>query len=256
MCLIFFAHQVLPDCPLILAANRDEFHARPTAPADIWRDYPHIIAGRDLEQGGTWLGISLRNKWAALTNYRDPQRNAQDKQSRGLLLKDYLTTEISAQDFITAIQTAAGETYNGFNLLLGQADSVYYYNNITNEYRQLEPGVYGLSNALLNTDWPKVTDGKQSFQEIMHSSQSTQPEAYFDLLQNRTRAEDERLPATGIPIEYERLLSSRFICSPAYGTRASTVIFKNAKNEFTFLEKTFDPDGNMQYDARFDVAAA
>ena len=222
MCLIVFAWKLLPTCPLIMAANRDEFFNRPTKAADWWDDCPDVYAGRDLQEGGTWLGINRQGRFAALTNIRNGQPRRSDLRSRGELVASYLDSEQSAEDYLAKVQQTA-DYYNGFNLLIGDGEHVFWFSNENgSEALQLQPGIYGLSNGSLDTPWPKVVRAKAQFSSLL--CQSAPDDAYFDMLSDTTHASDNRLPDTGVSLEWERLLSPICIESPDYGTRASTLL--------------------------------
>lgn len=225
MCLIVFAWKVVPGMPLLVAANRDEFYARPSAPATWWKDHPHVYAGRDLQANGTWLGITRAGRFAALTNIRAPSEKRSDAPSRGKLVADFLTGQAAPQEYVAAI-AAGAHRYNGFNLLAGDGRSLIWYSNKGDadlrNGRILEPGIYGLSNHLLDTPWPKVVRTKAQFARLL--CQGAPEEAYFEMLTDAVRASDCRLPKTGVSLEMERLLSSVWIESPDYGTRSSTVV--------------------------------
>jgi len=222
MCLIVFAWKLLPTCPLIMAANRDEFFNRPTKAADWWDDCPDVYAGRDLQEGGTWLGINRQGRFAALTNIRNGQPRRADLRSRGELVASYLDSEQSAEDYLAKVQQTA-DHYNGFNLLIGDGEHVFWFSNENgSEALQLQPGIYGLSNGSLDTPWPKVVRAKAQFSSLL--CQSAPDDAYFDMLSDTTHASDNRLPDTGVSLEWERLLSPICIESPDYGTRASTLL--------------------------------
>lgn len=229
MCLIVFAWQVVPSIPLIAAANRDEFYARPTAPAAWWDDNPQVFAGRDLQAGGTWMGIKRDGptgaKFAAITNIRAPSEQRSDAPSRGNLVADYLNGETTAQEFIAEIAEQAN-AYNGFNLVLGDQDSLIWFSNRGHDDprngKPLPPGIYGISNALLDAPWPKVVRTKAQFASLL--CQCAPAEAYFEMLADTTRAPDVRLPDTGVDLTMESLLSAACIESPTYGTRSSTLV--------------------------------
>lgn len=225
MCLIVFSWQVIPGMPLIAAANRDEFYDRPTAPAAWWADHPHIYAGRDLQGGGTWLGITRNGRFAAITNVRAPGDKRNDAPSRGRLVANYLSGTLSAQDYIREIGAKA-QAYNGFNLLLGDAGQLVWYSNRGDgdprNGAPLAPGIYGLSNALLDTPWPKVVRTKAQFSSLL--CQAAPPDTYFEMLTDTVQASDCRLPKTGVSPDMERLLSSVWIESPNYGTRSSSIV--------------------------------
>ncbi|WP_127581691.1 NRDE family protein [Paenibacillus koleovorans] len=236
MCLILFAYRVHPVYQLVMVANRDEFYARPTAPIHYWSDHPHVLAGRDLLRSGTWMGVTTTGRFAALTNYRDPAEKADGKLSRGELVSAYLSCEESP--LIYAERAALKRTeYPGYNLLIGDPNELYYYSNVGNEIRKLQPGVYGVSNHLLDTDWPKVTKGKQALEAQLADVRADRADPLFELLEDADPAPDEALPATGVPLEWERLLSSIFIESDRYGTRSSTVLLMTA-NRIHYVERT------------------
>ncbi|KAF3998942.1 NRDE family protein [Glaciimonas immobilis] len=225
MCLIVFSWKVVPGLPFIAAANRDEFYARPSAPADWWEDHPDIYAGRDLQDGGTWIGISRTGRFAAITNVRAPSERNENAPSRGALVANFLSDKTTSAEYIAKI-SADADAYNGFNLLIHDGrDLIWYSNKGQADPRNglpLVPGIYGLSNALLDVCWPKVVRTKAQFASLL--CQSAPDETYFDMLTDTTTAGDCRLPSTGVGIERERLLSSVFISSPDYGTRTSTLV--------------------------------
>lgn len=239
MCLIFLAHRIHPRYRLALAANRDEFYRRPTAPIAPWNDFPEIVAGRDEEGGGTWLGIAHRGRWGAVTNFRDRAELAPHQgKSRGLLVVDLLRESRSLEDFFGGLATRAG-AYRGFNLLGGDDESLWYHSNRNGPPRRLEPGHYGLGNHLLDTPWPKLTEGKKAFIAELERS-DLNIENLFQLLSDTSRPPDDRLPDTGFGIDWERILSSRFIRSPEYGTRSSTVLLIEYSGKTLLVERTYD----------------
>ncbi len=206
MCLILFAYQVHPVHKLIVAANRDETYQRPTAPVHFWEDSPEILAGRDLEKMGTWMGVTKSGRFAALTNYRDPKEISAGKQSRGELVSGALKYNGNLKTYMENL-VEKNSLYPGYNLLAGDRDNLYYYSNKGSHLQKLEPGIYGLSNHLLNTDWPKVHIGKEGLSKIINGSQDHLVEDLLTLLQNADQAPDELLPNTGVPFELERILS-------------------------------------------------
>lgn len=237
MCIIFLANQVHPKYPLIVLANRDEFFDRPTAAAARWDDHPEVFAGRDLVAGGTWLGVSDGGRFAAVTNYREPGA-PKGELSRGELVADFLTSDIVADEYLKPIQSRA-DLYSGFNLIVGPAGGdLYYFSNRSNDIRKLGPGIYGLSNHLLNTAWPKVTNGLARFEELV-SQDSFSIDEGLALLADETLAADAELPDTGLDIERERLLSSIFVRTPIYGTRSSTIVRFDSDLKVEFVEKVF-----------------
>ncbi len=242
MCIILAAYDCHPDYFLVVAANRDEFYARPSAPAGFWEDYTDLLAGRDLERSGTWLGITKRGRFAALTNYRDPASYKAGARSRGLLVREYLCFPGHPEVFLEALD-GVREEYNGFNLLLLDGKSMWYYSSRTGRTDRLGPGVYGLSNHLLDTPWPKVVRGKEEFQRILGGRGEVTAERLFELLSDREPARDEELPRTGVSLEWERLLSPIFIGSETYGTRASTVLLAERHGRVRFYERSFTAGG-------------
>ncbi len=223
MCLIAFAYRTHPRYSLVVAANRDEFYRRPTAPAGYWPECPGMLAGRDLEQGGTWLGATRDGRFAALTNYRDPAANRPDVRSRGELVRDYLCGSLPPQVYLEQAR-AAGDDYNGFNLLAGDAGGLWYYSNLTDTVAAVPPGVHGLSNHLLDTPWPKVTKAKAGLAACLTGPDEGLAEGLFALLADDALAPDALLPDTGVGLAWERTLSPVFIASDDYGTRSSTVV--------------------------------
>ena len=252
MCLVLVALNSHPDYPLIVAANRDEFYDRPTAPAGFWDDAPAILAGRDLKAGGTWLGIDRRGRFAAVTNYRQGRRERAAPRSRGHLVSGFLTTSTGVRDYMERTQAGAA-LYNGFNLIAGDASELLYYSNREGHIRALEPGVYGLSNHLLDTAWPKVTATKSAFGALLSREASELIEGLFGLLSDRNQFADDQLPHTGVGPEWERLLSSAFIASSNYGTRCSTVVLVGRDGGGVFVERNFGPQGTPADQGRFTL---
>jgi uncharacterized protein with NRDE domain len=253
MCLVLIALDSHPEYLLIVAANRDEFYDRPTASAAFWADAPSVLGGRDLEAGGTWLGIDRRGRLAAVTNYRQGQRESPSPRSRGRLVSDFLTGNSPASEYMERIQPEAG-LYNGFNLIAGDAAEFFYYSNRESRVRQLTAGVYGLSNHLLDTPWPKVAATKSAFGAVLTSKAPQLVEKLFALLSDRRQAADHLLPSTGIGPEWERLLSSAFIASEDYGTRSSTVVLIDRDGAIIFIERSFGPRGAAASEARFEFS--
>lgn len=239
MCLIVLAWQVVPGLPLVAAANRDEFLDRPALSACWWDDHPHIYGGRDLHGGGTWMAVTRDGKFAAITNIRAPSERRPDAPSRGVLVADYLRGDLSAADYVDAIKPDA-DRFNGFNLLVGDCHQLIWYSNRgdgdSRNGKPLAPGIYGISNALLDAPWPKVVRTKAQFASLL--CQMAPEEAYFEMLTDTTRAGDCRLPCTGIDRELERTLSSVYIDSPGYGTRTSTLVKVFADSVATLSERT------------------
>ncbi len=242
MCLILLAHKAHSDYPLVIAANRDESYTRPTAPAGFWTDHPHVYGGRDLEQGGTWLGITRGGSIAAVTNFRDGNTVRRSARTRGELVAGYLRAGHRPADYLARVNCDA-HAYNGFNLIVGDCNDLYYLSNRGGHVTAMVPGVHGLSNHLLNTPWPKVERGKTILLDLLHGSTQTLIDGLFAMLADRTTAPDNALPHTGVGLSRERVLSSAFIVSPAYGTRSSTVILIDKHGQVAFIERSFGDGG-------------
>jgi uncharacterized protein with NRDE domain len=242
MCLILLAYKVHPQYPLIVAANRDEFYRRPTAPIHYWVDDPTVLAGRDLEKMGTWMGVTTSGRFAALTNYRNPKEVTTGKQSRGEIVADALKYDGDLKEYMQGLANRQ-QKYPGYNLLAGDEKELYYYSNIGQELQKLEPGIHGVSNHLLNTEWPKVERGKKGLSHIITENRKNLIEELMVLLQHADPALDESLPNTGVSLEWERLLSPLFIQSEHYGTRSSTVLLLSVK-EMEYVERVFS-DGEV-----------
>ncbi|HEY9505712.1 MAG TPA: NRDE family protein [Gemmatimonadales bacterium] len=250
MCLILLAHDTHPDYSLVVAANRDEFYDRPTARAAFWKDAPRVLAGRDLRAGGTWLGIDRGGRFAAVTNYRQGRREPEAPESRGRLVSDYLTGGSDGGAHVERVEREAAR-YNGFNLIAGDTGALFYLSNREGQARALEPGVYGLSNHLLDSPWPKVTAAKSGLSALLAGGGDLVP-SLFDLLADRRQAVDAELPATGVGPEWERLLSSAFIASEGYGTRCSTVVLVGRDGCVVFAERGFGPGGTPEEEVRHE----
>lgn len=275
VCLITFSLQHHPSYALVFAANRDEFYERPTAPAHFWADAPDVLAGRDLKAGGTWMGVTRSGRWAAITNVREPGRYDPDAPTRGALVADYLRGHDSPGAYLSRLADGA-DRYNGFNLLAGTPRTAAYFSNRSGRgVKRLEAGRYGLSNAFLDTPWPKVERAKAAlaqWEEPQEEGQRTEtqrppaerrdasseapsrrspaPEPLLDMLYDPTPAPEEELPDTGVDAETERMLSPVFIRSPRYGTRASTVLLIRRDGQVTFAERTFEegtPAGSRSF---------
>jgi len=229
---------------MVLAANRDEFYDRPTAPLAFHDDLPDILGGRDLKHHGMWLGITRSGRIAAITNYRDSGLSISDAPSRGFLVRDFLIGKESPKHYLEHLKSI-GSRYNGFNLLVGDGSDLYYYSNRGNNIQRLEPGMYGLSNHLINTPWPKITKGKLDIENLLNGKEKINPEDIFNILRDGSYPPDRMLPDTGVGLDWERILSPLFITSEGYGTRSSSIIFIERGGEITFMERTFIPDGGV-----------
>ncbi|MEK1905568.1 MAG: NRDE family protein [Pseudomonas sp.] len=238
MCLIVFAWRPGHPQPLVLAANRDEFYSRPSQALGEWSDAPGLYAGRDLQAGGTWLGVNAAGRFAALTNIRDP-RQAQGPRSRGELVADFLRGELSAEDYLGQVCERL-EQYSGFNLLLGDRETLYCFNSDSGQPRQLGAGLYGLSNADLDTPWPKLLRATAA---LAGTLDDPQPDNLLELLRDRQQPPRVLLPDTGIGLDWELLLSSIFIVGPGYGTCASSALLLGADGQVELIERSYGTDG-------------
>lgn len=236
MCLLVIAYKVHPKYEVIIAANRDEYYERPSESLNFWKDNPNILAGRDLKHFGTWLGITRDGRFSAVTNYRDPNSVKEGRPSRGLLVKGYLEADVKPDDYLNEIKKHAME-YNPFNLIVGDREELWYYSNRANDIKKLSSGIYGLSNHLLDTPWPKVRKVKSGIKKVIEQG-DVDVDKIFYLLKDKTIPPDEELPDTGVGYEKERMLSPIFIQSPDYGTRSSSVILIE-KNIIHFFEQNY-----------------
>ena len=262
MCLILFAYRVVDDYPLVLAANRDEFHQRPTAPMDWWEDRTGILAGRDLEAGGTWFGVRADNssgslsgvRFAGLTNYRNPAAEKKNARSRGEIIPDYLHSCSSAETYFKYSKIRP-ELYNGFNLLFGDPGGLFWFSGQTGKTTRVQPGIHGLSNRDLNTPWPKVETGRKRLEQALNNPVSH--EDLFRVLTHTAQPEDSQLPDTGVGMEWERILAPLFIQNPVYGTRSSTLFLLKKDGSARIIERTWtDPTGKNSYsDRKFLITA-
>jgi len=238
MCLILFAYRYHPRYPLIVAANRDEFYDRPTAPASFWETEPRLLAGKDLRCGGTWLGVTGDGRFAALANYRDPRSMKSDAPSRGALVPEFLLCGMPPDGYQEVLrEKSAG--YNGFSLLFGTAGRLFCHCNRGDVPPLVQPGIHGLSNHLPDTPWPKVERGKARLKKILKDDHEPSVEELFSLLADRSQPDDRHLPETGVGLEKERLLAPIFISGMGYGTRSSTVLLIDRDGTITFTERTW-----------------
>lgn len=256
MCLLVLAWQAHPRYRLIVAANRDEFHERPTAPLTKWPAPENILAGRDLRAHGTWLGLDRHRRFGVITNFRELQRPRPEAPSRGALIPRYLEGEASAATYLSRLEPEAPR-YSGFNLLLTDGDSLWYASNRAERFaRPLPPGVYGLSNQFLDTPWPKLRRVRRRFDAWLSDPANASASELFALLDDRaTATADEELPQTGVPPEWERVLSAPFVLNPDYGTRCSTVLLLEPSGAGYLAERRFDPRGNPTGATEFALAA-
>jgi Uncharacterized conserved protein len=244
MCIAYLSLGVNPHWPLFIAANRDEYHARPALPAAPWPEAPDVIGGKDLSAGGTWLGINRRGRWALLTNFRDPGAHCEGRASRGKLVSDYLLGDIPGEHYARRIHKIANQ-YNGFNLIVGQGLEAWYVGNhaAVSTPLRLAPGRYALSNHALDTPWPKVERLREQLDRLMPLDGSLSLDPLYTVLRDQTRPDETALPRTGISLDTEKLLSSIFIVSPHYGTRCSTLIALDPSGHGVFSETSYSPEG-------------
>ncbi len=239
MCLILFSYNQHPSYRLILAANRDEYYDRPAQSLSFWKNIPTVLAGRDLRSNGTWLGMTINGRIGAVTNYRDPTTQLLDAPSRGVLVSNFLSGTEPAEVYLKRVDSI-GHHYNGFNLLLGDCSGLWHYSNKGEGIQKLKPGLFGLSNRLLDTPWPKVERGKAKLSKVIKEKNEIRFEDLFVILADKSYPPDENLPQTGVGIEWERVLSPIFITSDVYGTRSSSVILVTRSGKVTFIERSFD----------------
>ncbi len=256
MCLAVLALHELPHLPVLIAANRDEYHARPTAPAAPWDDGSGIIAGRDLQSGGTWMGMTQGGRYALVTNFRDPMRVLPAAPSRGALVGDFLSGTETPAAYAARVDKE-GARYNGYNLIVGDLTGAWYCSNRGGPARALPPGIYALSNHLLDTPWPKLARTKAAFTRLLRERPQPDIEGLLHALADRSVAPDPELPNTGISLERERFLSSAFIVDAVYGTRSSSVMALDER-ECRLHERRFGPDGKAlgEVDMRYPLHAS
>ncbi len=240
MCTLLFSYKNHPVYDLIMASNRDEYYTRPTAPLDFWTDIPDILAGRDLQNKGTWLGLTRTGRFAAITNFRKPSSLKDNAPSRGILVNDFLKGKDSPNQYLEKIKQIGAE-FNGFNLLVGDKTHLFYYSNMEGQVKEIAAGFHGLSNHLINTPWTKVKDGKEELKKQIDNCEEIDIESIFNLLRDDTCPPDSELPETGVGVEWERILAPIFIKSEGYGTRASSIILIKKNGDVSYIERTFEP---------------
>ncbi|PKI17206.1 NRDE family protein [Colwellia sp. 12G3] len=250
MCILFIAIEQHPKYPLIICANRDEFHQRPTEAMHVWQQ-PIILAGKDLQAGGTWLGLSPKGKFAALTNFRKLPLSEEAKKSRGdLVLQVLASTENNLSDELSK-QT---NQYHGFNLIHGSLNQLYCYDSVNNQCHQLSKGVHSICNGALDDIWPKMARGEKLLSDTIHLQEDLSIDRLFDLMTNDKQALPNLLPETGLSEEWEQLLSAIFIVSPTYGTRSTTIITKNIEGNVEVYDRTYAPSGEFVAEQKFTLA--
>lgn len=253
MCLIvlgLFAH---PRYPLVVAANRDEFLARPSEAAGFWPERPDLLAGRDLSAGGTWMGVTRSGRFAALTNVREPRAFDRTLPSRGELVVRFLEAPDAPLEHLRTL-AARGERRNGFNLLAAAGGRLAWYSNKGSAPREVAPGVHAVSNGSLDEPWPKVDRSASGLARILGRQDEVDPEELFALLADREGAPDGELPDTGVGLAAERVLAPPFIASPGYGTRGTTLLLVPAEGRASFLERRIGEDFRPSGTTRFEIA--
>jgi uncharacterized protein with NRDE domain len=250
MCLILLAYRFHPTYPLILAANRDEFPDRPTAAASFWDTEPPILGGRDLQSGGTWLGITRTGRIAALANFRESRAPMKDSPSRGGLVTHYLQGQSPPGEHLETLRRNAA-AYNGFGMVFGDRESLCFFSNRGEAPPHIRPGIHGLSNHLLDTPWPKVEQGRKALADLLKADAEQSAEELFALLTDSRKPADDLLPDTGVGIERERYLSPLFIEGPGYCTRSSTVVLMGSDSRVFFAERTYNGNTHQYTEVRF-----
>ena len=252
MCILFIAINQHPEYPLIICANRDEFHQRPTQSAHFWKQPNDILAGKDLQAGGSWLGITKTGQFAAITNIRNEEPTSQDKKSRGELVTMALadkTMNTAVIDYKWLKQHS--DEYNGFNLIYGNLQGLNCYNSVSKQQIQLSNGFHAISNGGMDDVWPKMAKGEKKLEAIVTSTDEINEEALLTILKDQTKANDTELPKTGIPEQWEQLLSSIFIVSEQYGTRSSSLLLQKSDASIKFTEVEYDNKGDQTSLNRF-----
>ncbi|GJQ64286.1 MAG: hypothetical protein SCALA702_33390 [Melioribacteraceae bacterium] len=245
MCLITFRFDPESEFPLLMAANRDEFYDRPAKTAHHWDDNPSIFAGRDLKAGGTWMGVNKSGRFAALTNFRDGNDKRTFNSSRGNLVTRFLEGVDTVAEFSRYLLKTRND-FAGYNIIFYENNSIRYFSNKLPEVLILKPGIYGLSNATLDIPWEKVKKAKSAMGKYIKGN-CGDDEILFSILKDETKAEDQLLPETGVPFEWEKLLSSPFIRSEIYGTRLSTIVKMNS-SEYRITELNYDSNTPTRID--------
>lgn len=241
MCILFLAINQHSDYPLIICANRDEFHHRPTKAAHFWTEYPDMLAGKDLQAGGSWLGINKAGKFAAITNLRTGRPLAENKKSRGELV----TLTLAENSIITKDWLEHNcHQYNPFNLIYGRLQDLSCFNSGSGQQSVLKDGFHAISNGSMDDVWPKMAKGERQLESVVKSNKSIDAEVLLTLLMDQEKVESQDLPKTGLTTDWEHLLSSIFICSERYGTRSSSLILQKAESGIEFVEAEYDIQGN------------
>lgn len=250
MCVLFIAWKSHPRYRLVLAGNRDEFRARPTAPLARWAQHPDVVGGRDLKAGGSWLAATAGGRFAAVTNFRQVPPVAGNR-SRGTLVSDFVCGSEAPSSFIADLPRDAAE-YGGTNLFAGDAQGLWHWSNRGEVTRFMAPGLYGLSNGMIEDDWPKMRRGREALSRLI-AARDIDEEALFTLLADRTPGADHELPDTGVGREMERALSSIFIAGDEYGTRASTLLLIGHDGSVRMREKRWGAGGKLEGESELSL---
>lgn len=252
MCLITISYNVSEDYPLIIAANRDEYFARPSLPADYWEDAPEVLGGRDLEKKGGWFAVNKSGRLAAVTNYRGMDEVDPEAQSRGLLVSRFLNDSQNTETYLQQCIETRSE-YSAFNLLLGDKTGLYFLSSREAQFQKLKSGIYGISNGDFDSDWPKLRRCKQQFKKITGTMTEINHEFFLQMLADQFVPEDSELPQTGVGLELERMLAPVFIRGVEYGTRTSTVLSRSRSNMISLTERNYDHEARITGTRHFDI---
>ncbi|MGD1848553.1 MAG: NRDE family protein [Salibacteraceae bacterium] len=252
MCTVLLGYRTVPGYHLVLAANRDEFYQRSTVTAQPWEAPSPIVGGRDLEAGGTWMGITAAGRWAVVTNYREFPIPPIAPHSRGDLVARFLSETVSLEDYLADLRQRPND-YHGYNLLLGEGSRIAYISNRGAEQAKVAPGWHGLSNHLLDTPWPKVVHGINSLKAWSADPAILDSEKAFQFLQHQQQAPDQDLPQTGIGLDWERKLSALFIETEKYGTRCSSLLLIDVEGNVTFQERSYVPEANAKFNFHWSL---
>ena len=250
MCLILIAFKTVDHYPLLIAANRDEFHARPAQKADWWPDDSDVLGGRDLQAGGTWLAVHRSGKFAAVTNYRDADSSKRGKRSRGHLVSEYLRGDLSPTEYL---QTLDGDDFAGFNLLVSDGQTLAYQSNRSDSCGELPAGVYGLSNATLDTPWEKVERSKNKLQELIDAG-AVNETSLLRVLGDKEKGPVDEVKSDRLPFATAHAITAPFIVLPEYGTRCSTVVLADQNGRWSLVERRFAADGSKSGESRFSFS--
>lgn len=248
MCILFFAIKQHPKYPVIICANRDEFHERPTKPMHWWPKN-ELLAGKDLQAGGTWLGLNKQGRFSALTNFRQPDLIDKNKQSRGELVLQALAQQ---DDAMTKKLVESSGDYNGFNLVFGQLNNLMCFDSVSQKQQVLASGFHSLCNGALDDIWPKMALGQANLASAI-KDHSLDIEQLFTLMKSAQQAKTEHLPKTGVPLNWEQLLSSIFIISPEYGTRTTNIITLDNDDNIAIYDQSYNERGKCVNKQNFSI---